>query len=260
VLIGAWALGRRWLAATLYIVVYSALLLWWPWQRARFIAPALPFLGVAVMLGWGVLAGRWRASAALPAMAVVSGILGLSGLALAGHTIKLANACKRGSSPPADSCISPDQASFFQAAQYIKRELPAGAVLLNAKPEPLFFYSGHQSVAWSKTVREVRAPGAVLTDVLQRAGVSYILLGSLRSSEMALLKVLESHCASIKVAATFPPRTYLFRVVPGSTSVSDSTESCTALSNYRRDAKGRDFGTEQWPPHSGAAPAGLSEN
>lgn len=246
---GLVALWRRWKTASLYIIVYSALLIWWPWQRGRFLAPLLPFLGVAAVVGADAIARRLRPGLALPAMLVVAVILGGNGAILMARTVRLASACERGTAPPAPSCVSPDQASFFAATGYVNRMLPHDAVLLTAKPEPVYVYSGRQSVGWSKTMRDVRRPGAEFTKVLRQAGVTHILLASLRSSEVALLGVLEANCSGVRRVASFEPRTHLFRVLD-EPSPPDSAATCETLAGYRQAIKGRDYATEQWPPGS----------
>jgi hypothetical protein len=228
---------RRWRLAGLYLLAYAGLLLVWPWRSGRFLTPLLPLLIPAAILGAGTLAGRvgdrWR----LPAMLGFALAMTAWGLARTTNWILQDRHCERGSFPPAASCVKRDQASFFDAVRYIDRVLPPDAVLLTSKPEPLYYYTGRQSVPYDDAIVQ---RDTLFLPFLRSYGAEYVLLGSLQIFEISrLVRRLEANCEDLALVAEFPPRTYLFRVRrPGEPPGHDG---CAAVAAAQAANVGRDF-------------------
>lgn len=235
---GIWLLWRAGRLEAVYVAGYLGLLLVWPWAVPRFLYPLLPLVVAAMLVGLARAGGRLHASAGRLAPMLLALLFATAGLWQTLGMVRAAAACERGGELPAASCLSPDQASFFAAIDYIDRELPSDARLLSAKGEPLWHYTGRQIIT---PPRALRAGPDGLLRVLREENVEYVLLGSLQAWEPnALLRALEGSCSGLDLVAGFPPRTLLLRVRPIAAS-GQPTEACAALAEYRRLNQGRDF-------------------
>jgi hypothetical protein len=107
------------------------------------------------------------------------------------------------------------------------------------KPEPLFYYTGHQSVG---TLDIAFPPDSEFIGRIRREGAGYILLGSLQSQEPGRLsRRMMASCDKLTLEAFFPARTYLFRVETPPTAEGRRV-SCEAMVRYRAANIGRNFG------------------
>ncbi len=230
---------RAWRVAGLYLVVYLGVLAVWPYRSGRFLTPLLPIVVPAILIGtYQLLAVRWRQVARVTTTALAA-YLFAGGTYRSIATIS-AGACPRGSRYPDRSCVSPDQASFFATLRFIEANTPADATFLTAKPQPLFYYTGRQTI--SREAAAAQTPGT-LTGFLQNQNVDYILLASLNSLEMSRFPdLLEPNCRTLAVVAQFPPRTALFR--PRAQADPDDTTACEVLADLRRANLNRDFASE----------------
>jgi hypothetical protein len=163
------------------------------------------------------------------------------GSARTGSRILETTGCERGSVPPDASCVWPDQASYFDALRYIDETLPADAVLLSAKSEPLYYYTRRRTAPIDQAL--VRPPESFIP-FLRDYGTGYVLLGSLQQAEVGrLAELLEATCEALALVEVFPPRTYLLRLrqegePPGQ-------DGCEAVAASRRANVGRDFSVNQ---------------
>lgn len=231
-----------WRTVSLYLLAYTGVLLLYAWQAARFFVPVVPFAVVACIAGanWWANRLRWR-----PLRVLFPGLITLT-LALGGWVrsvpavTRLAG-CDRSGELPDLYCMRLDQRSWFEAIRYIQERLPADAVILTMKPEPLFYYTGHQSVG---TLDIAAPPDSEFIGRVREEGADYILLGSLQADEPARLsRRMLANCDSLTLEAFFPERTYLFRVATPASAV-ERRVSCEALARYRAANIGRRFGID----------------
>jgi hypothetical protein len=168
---------------------------------------------------------RW----ALPAMAGLAGVLFVTGAARVVANLSASAGCVHGGSPPAGSCVTPDQASFFAALAYVRRELPDSVTLLTTKRATAYYYTGRREVEWRAAV--AAGPDHVLA-FLRDHDVGYVILGTLLWADLNQLPdVLEPNCTALQLVRPFPPHTYLFRVrAPGER---DDGSGCRALAQHR---------------------------
>lgn len=257
---GILALWRRWRVAALYLLSTAALLGAWTWAVPRFVVPVLPVIVAAFLLGWMLLASRTASRHGVGAMIALSAVLTVTGAARSTEMVRERQACSSLTlRDPAASrpCISTDQVSYFRALAYVRDHLPTGSVVLTAKPEPFYFYTGRRTVPYFQAI--ATAPDRFVP-FLRSEGGGYVLLGSLRASEIReLLARMEANCDSFRLVRRFPPRTYLFQLksVDAGSSI-DSTQSggdaetavavpdatsraCEAVAESRRLNAGRDF-------------------
>lgn len=235
---GGWLLWRRRRLEAFYLACAFALLLVWPWSIRRFLHPLLPLILAAVLLGLTSAGTRFGARKAAIAPLLLALTLTASGLVQSVALVRTGLACQRGGDLPHPSCLTPDQASFFDALRYIQAELPADAVIVSAKEGPVWHYTGRLTFP---AIYAVQAGSAGIVGVLRENRVEYVLLGSLNAVEPGpLLDALENNCEAVDLEREFPLRTLLLRVRPES-APDQSSAACEALSRYRRLHVNRDF-------------------
>jgi hypothetical protein len=236
--VGALLLLMRWPAAGLYLVVYAALLSVWVWTSERFVVPMLPLVVPAVMAGLWTLTAKvaGRRWAVVPVALWSLAVIGSAGVRT-GRMLAASMACERAQDLPPAACLKRDQVSFFEAVRYIRTNVPAGAIFLSAKPEPLYLYTGMRSVGFRSATD---GPKEDFEAKLREAGVDFVLLGSLQSREPRRMPdLMEPMCDRLELVEKFPARTYLFRLrAPGEQR---PTAACRAIAEYRAANVNRDF-------------------
>jgi hypothetical protein len=231
---------RRWRVAALYLVAYLGLLFIWTFQAPRFVVPLLPILVPAVLLGLSWLIGmRWPRAGHGVAIAAAL-VLTVGGATRSVGMVRQGMSCERGGDLPTGPCLRLDQGSYFAALRWIRDNTAEDALILSAKPEPLYLYTGRQS----PSVRRALAvgPDGFLRH-LREAGTDYILLGSLQAMEVGRLpERMKLHCEALAVEAFFPERTWLFRVrAPGEPAARDGCDAIDLSVELNRD---RRFGVD----------------
>ncbi|HET7457746.1 MAG TPA: glycosyltransferase family 39 protein [Gemmatimonadaceae bacterium] len=234
---------RALLLGILALLASAALLLVWPYHVARYVAPLLPLLVpllVAGAAGLGAAVGRARGATVAAAMATL--VVAGTGVARTSAGITAAARCARDGAPLPDTrCLAADEASFFDAARFVRDSLPADARILSAKSEPLHLYAGRPTAPASVVVR---LDSASFWRALGGMGVDYVLLGALQEDERPLLaRHLAERCATLQLVRSFPPHTYLFRL-PARGDTTATTRAlpppteppgCAALRAYERE-------------------------
>ena len=250
-LVGTLRSYARFRVASLLLVMSGLLLAVWPYQQFRFLVPLTPLLVPIILYGLEALIARLKPSAATAGITALSLVFMLSGLKEIGSEYRATRGCVRGRAIPADNCVSPDQASFFHAAVYVRDSLPKQARVLSAKSEPLFIYSGHTTLPTSLWLgRDTTA----FWEGLRREQAEYVLLGTLHvTSVRDLAPRLRSHCDALEVVAAFPPHTYLFRITapaPGRIA------ACDTLDAYRKSVRLSEFSEQRRiTPYSSPRPS-----
>lgn len=256
--VGGWHLRRRWRAVVSLLVITAGVLAIWPYNRSRFAEPLLPLVVPCLLIGVGVVVGRWRPSWGRPAMVGVGAVLVITGVVESARAVLARQTCGDFSLADPPACLPEDTRSFLQAVDYVDRRTPDDAVLVSAKPEPLFYYTGRRSISYSR-VRGA-SPSTDFAALLRGLGVDYVLLGSVHFTEPAvLLARLQSSCEELAVERHFPPRTYLFRVLDGPGAIADlgagtdlgagpdleagaDRDACAALEDYRESVVDTEIG------------------
>jgi hypothetical protein len=232
---------KRWRVATLFILAYGAVLVAFPWISGRFMEPLIPLAVMAILLTLAALAGRKAGKMQLAVVWTVSALLTINGVIRSAPMLEYRWPCHTGAEMPPDHCVSPDQASFFAALAYARDNVPADAVFLAAKPEPLYYYTQRQSVLRALTFGQ---PLDEFVERLQDAGVDYVLLGSLQTGELyGYAKRLLANCDRFEVVRFFPPRTYLFRLLDAPDPARGAA-TCEAVEAYQAANVNRDFGDD----------------
>ena len=226
---GLVALLRRWPAAGVHLLLSSALLLVWPWPVMRLVIPLLPLIGVVLLLGSFVLAGRVgrKAQVILPLLLAVL----LSSSGLRAHLARDTNhRCDRRSPYDDPRCFSPGNRSMVWAARMIRDSAPPGTVIATGRPAAVHYFSGRLTLSLSTLLRSTREAGSA-----SPTGV-WVLLSDLNSREQsAARKLLERGCDRFEVRAR-APRVIL--LIPRATPAGPGGDACTALRELVPGASG----------------------
>lgn len=272
--VGAVADFGRFRLGVVVLLASAALLLAWPYQIARYVAPLLPLLVPLLVDGAGragsVLGDRAARASVLVATLVIAG----AGAARSGAHVVAVAGCARGQRLPDERCVTPGQAGFFRAVRFVGDSLPPRARVLAAKSEPLYLYTGRPT---APTPMVSRLDSAGFWAAVRDMGVDYVLLGAPEEDgEYGLGPRLAPRCADLELVGTFSPRTYLFRIatppgpavtpaagaaapgaVPGAVSPGQSagaSASCAVLRRFQRPVAP----PTPSPPAAGAGPRAQS--
>lgn len=253
-IVGTTVLMRRWRAAALFLVGYGAILAAWTWQSGRYLVPLLPLLVPTVLIGVGRAAKLvWR-SAELPAVAALALVMAGGGLWSTVGLVRQAAPCERGGSWPHPSCLGPEQQGYFAALRFVADSTAPEAVVHSGKPEPIYLYTGRQTVNRGAMLNALESDTAAALAPLREAGVTHVLLTHLAASDRRIFRQLERRCGDLSLVAEFRPYTYIF-AVPDTGAV-PTPGACPALERYGAatydSAAGalRPFPVE-WPPAGG---------
>ena len=236
-------LFQRWRVAFWYLLAYGALLAVWPYRINRFLVPLLPILIPIFLLGIAAVVGRFAPRLRLPAMAACALVIATTGAMKSERLVDRQRPCERwGSSYPRPGCLHHDQASFFAASSFITQSLPKDAVVLSAKGAVLYYYTGRR-VGPRERAFEQSAESFV--PFLRDLKIDHVLLGSLFINEIKQLgDHIADNCGAFSVVASFPPRTYLFRLreqpVP-----KEQSEACRAIADFKEANAGRNLWQEE---------------
>jgi hypothetical protein len=233
-------LFRRWRAASFYLALYFGLLIIWTWATDRFVVPLIPLLVPVVILGLAYVAGLGRGRIPMAVALAAALILTAGSATRTLGMVRTGLRCERGGDLPSGVCLRRDQLSFFAALRYIREHTPEQSLVLAAKPEPLYLYTGRRS----PSLRGALAlPVEEFLPHLREQGTDYILLGSLQATEVGRLPdAMRLHCEALAVEAFFPERTWLFRI--RAAHEPPSREGCVAIEKSAELNRNRRFGAD----------------
>lgn len=227
---GLLAFWRRWKIVTLFVTIYSALLLAWPWVIGRFLVPLLPLIALAFLAGAYMLVNRWGARVASMTVIALAATIAITGLSRSASRIAVRSRCDREQAMQSPSCFNADQLAFFAAARYVAEHTPPSSIVM-AVNEGTFFYVAQRRLVLvdSLTVR----PSEHAASFLRHEKVSYAVIGHVGIDSPTFAERLLSACDHLEPMAEFPPRTTVFRVLPAASS---DARACEILRDYQEDA------------------------
>ncbi|HEX7089861.1 MAG TPA: hypothetical protein VF192_06975 [Longimicrobiales bacterium] len=206
---------RRPGVAELFLPLYVGLLLAWPavWSGERFLLPVLPLILAYAGIGLTRLSRRFAPRLtryAGPVAAVL--VLAAAAPALRSQ-VEAGGACTLGyAEGDRYPCLVEDWRDYFEIAEWSRRALPDGAVVLSRKPRLFYLISGHRGRVYPlsadpdvffATAREVGAryvvldyvdsiSGFYLAPVLLRRPESFCIMRVLASSRAVLFGIDEA--------------------------------------------------------------------
>lgn len=226
---GVWALWHRWRIVTLFLVMYGALMLAWPWALGRFLVPLLPLFAVAILAGAHALGERWRPRVASALVIALAAIISVTGIARSASKIALRSRCDRADPMRSTTCFNADQLSFFAAARWMGEHTPPSAIVMSAN-EGTFFYLARRQLVPLDSINA--RPPERATAFLRRENVSYAILNHVTYDDLPFSARLMSACEHLEPVEEFPPRTVVFRVL-GRPSI--NSRACEILEDYSRE-------------------------
>ena len=228
---GLWLLWRRWRIVTVFLLIYGALILAWPWVVSRFLVPVLPLLAVTTLAGAHSLVERWRSRGATAVVITLAAIISIAGLARSASRIAVRSKCDRSDAMRSPSCFSADQLSFFAAARWVGEHTPPSAIVMSSN-EGTFFYLAHRKLV---PVDSINARPPERADAfLRRENVSYAIMNRAADDDVPFSGRLLGACEHLEPVEEFPPRTVVFRVLPRPSS---NSRACEILEDNSRSAE-----------------------
>lgn len=234
--------SRRFRLGLLVLLAAGGVFLVWPYQDARYLEPVLPIIVPIWLCGLMRAASRLRMpapAAALGATAIIAG----SGLAATvQHAVSLLG-CDRRQTLPDARCVSPQEGSFFRAAEYVRDHLPSDARIVSGNSEALYYHTGRVTVPAD---RVSGSDSARFWSAIREGGAAYVLLTTLQRYERERLAPrLAGRCPSLRVVASFPPHALLLGVTTptanppavsnnGGAGATTNDDACAAIAAYRR--------------------------
>ena len=227
---GLLAFWRRWKIVTLFVAIYAALLLAWPWVIGRFLVPLLPVIALAFLAGAYMLVNRWGARVASVTVIALAATIAITGLSRGASRIAVRSRCDREQAMQSPSCYNADQLAFFAAARYVAEHTPPSSIVMAVNEGTFFYVAQHRLVPVdSLTVR----PSDRAASFLRDEKVSYAVIGHVGIDSPAFAERLLSACDHLEPMAEFPPRTTVFRVLPAASS---DARACEILRDYQVEA------------------------
>lgn len=226
---GLWACARRAPALAASLAAYAVMLCFWVWPNERFLTPVVPLLVAVLVVGAHRVGGLLRRPARGLPLLLLLAVTVAPGLAWAANRARTAGACEamREGSPLA--CFPERHRGFLAATEFIRRELPAEAVILGDNPSIIHHLTGRLTLPnrllWDRDV----APTA---DALTRLGATHILLGPARSSDAPdrLAAAARDHCGFLATVASFRGAVLLAPRDPAD----ESADACQDIAAFQR--------------------------
>lgn len=229
VLAGLIVAARRWPALAASLALSAGLLLAWPWQVERLLAPLIPLI-VAVLLVGGHLpvAGRdgTVVTVVTAAMLLVTSAMGITGLRTRLASDRF-HTCSRQAPYSDPRCFNAEARGLVAAARFAHDSLAPGAIVATSKPATLYYFGGVRTVPLDPILEQARTSRAL---EFEAAGAGYILLSQVLSNELESPRTLLRHCGALKVRAAPAPTTLLLE---RRSPQSPDGDACAALEAYQ---------------------------
>jgi len=224
--VGMFLLARRWPAFAAYLVLSGGVLLVWPWPVERLLAPLVPGIIAAFLVGFDFVARPVGQNARTVLLLVLGFVVCGSGVNsyIRGDRN---HACDR-RDPYADPrCFFPEGRSMVTAAHRVRDSLWDRAVIATSKPATVFYFGNHLTVPLGRLLQEERKTGVL---DLRSLGADLVLLSRLLPSERTTARrMLKRHCRELEVYASIPPATLLIKPKDRGP---DHEDACAALADY----------------------------
>ena len=225
---GLWVFWRRWRIVSLFLLIYGALILLWPWAVSRFVVPVLPLIAVTMLAGADALAVRWRPRTAPLLVIGLAAIIAVTGITRSASRIAVRSKCDRADPMRSPACFNPDQLSFFAAARWMGEHTPPSAIVMSSNEATFYYLSKHQLVPVDSI--DARPPERALP-FLRRERVTYAVLNNAAYDDVPFSLRLLAACDYLEPVEIFPPRTVIFRVLERR---SGDSRACEILEDYSR--------------------------
>ncbi len=235
---GLIAFWRKWPLSIVYLCTYVALLLVWPWTRARFLTPLFPWLVAALVIGGGQVAAAVRSNLRAPATALLGAVLALTGIASATERIRERQPCAGEDALPSAACLRSRHdswASFFSIVGHVRAGLPADAVFVSPAPATLFLFTDRRAAPLTDALSRSSAD---FLPFLATRGARYVILsdvvsfteGKPRVGGTPLAVMVRDNCDAFRLEASADGSAHLFRLATPADA--PSTAACQAAGDF----------------------------
>jgi hypothetical protein len=222
---GAWSLRREQAGVLLYLALYAALLVCWPYRIRRFLVPVLPLLLVLLLAGALRAWPRGRRGAwVLPGLLLLA--LAGGGVSTVAARWRALSGCDRSAPYASARCFSPPQLGFFAAARLVAETLPATEVLLTPKAATLNYLTGRLTV---DELAAAALDSAALEAFLRERAVRYIVLSRIHIDQRTIAGALRGFCRSLTLVGRPGPGSILLRLEAGEAT---GENGCVALAQF----------------------------
>jgi len=227
--VGSMLLWRRSRTAVIYVAVYGAMIVSFPYVASRLLEPIIPLVMLVFLLG----AWEWRRqlpvrtrNVAIAALLIAVGI----GAALSARdAVAEVASCDRNDIYADRRCYTIRARSLALASHYVRDNAAPGEFALAWRASSVAFLSGHQTE--SELIAE-QFPSGYLADSLRVRNIRYVILTPISNAELGpLSNALLASCMGFRLEHRYPGGVMLFSPTPSS-SVTD--DACAALTDFKR--------------------------
>ena len=211
---GVVSLARRQRLLLLSLATYFGVLLCWPYNTTRFVAPVLPLVVLVALAGLRWLGARLGSSrVAWGVIWAVSGVLALSAMQSHRHRLAALSSCeRRGDAIITPGCATAVQRDYFAAIAAADSLAPDSSPILTAKEATAFVRSGRRTVRQSEALE--RTDPDAFVRFLRARGVQVIVLSRVHYAQWGLAPMLQARCHEFDALATYGAHTALLRLPP----------------------------------------------
>ncbi len=227
--VGSMLLWRRSRTAVIYVVVYAAMVVSFPYVASRLLEPIIPLVMLVFLLG----AWEWRRQLPVSArnIAIVALLLAVSvGAALSARdAVAEVAPCDRDNPYGSEHCYTIRGRSLALASKYVRDNAAPEEFALAWRAAAVHYLSGHKTE--SALIAE-EFPRGQFADSLRVRNIRYVILTPTSTMELGLLSnALLASCINFRLEHQYPGGVLLFSPTPSAAAADDA---CAALTEFKR--------------------------
>lgn len=230
--VGVRYLWRYSRAATVYLVIYGAMLVSFPYIASRLIEPLTPLLMLVFLLG------AWKVTSALKKPVRLTVLVGLGIVLMVGALIRVnevyetVSRCDRNNSLHDRQCYTDRTLRFVEATEYIAAHTTPNEYALAWRAPGIHYLTGRLT----ESALAVQAiPKGEMAAAMREQHIKFVLLTPGSGIELVQLSnALMRSCKDFKLERHFAAATLLFSPTPPSGPADDA---CLALTEFRNRYK-----------------------
>lgn len=227
---GLLLLWRSWRPAAAYLLLYGAMLTVW-WEDKRLLVPALPLIGLAMLLGALHLGKRLPGAIRGPTLSLLFGLAAFGTVRGTINLVQQRGRCDRSDPIHSPGCHSPEILSLVAGAEYLRGVSAPEDVILTGDPVTVNYLTGRLTVP-SRLIRTSLKDK--VAERLRELKVRYVLLSAVRWSERTeVARALIGACRELRVIASFEPHT----LVLAPADVGQGSDACSALRRFVEETR-----------------------
>jgi len=227
-LAGLVALMKQWTIASVFLLSYGALLMYWKYGFDRLLRPVVPLMLVTILTGLSVTGKRFFPRHSRWVVLAFGAALALGALVRTGADVSSHLRCDRSAPADSPSCWASHDRELLKLAHWVRDSTPPNAVFFVSKERAFFMHSSRKSINQDGALRE---DSTTIADYLRSRGVSYTVLTPVGVRMRRHTALVRSACHDFELVKRFSNRTMLLRLLP-QTATSDSATACVAAREF----------------------------